>query len=307
MHGMKRSISNIQFLATLVMVAIILSSSRLYAKTINDLPAVIEKATGGNADSQSDLVDFYFNNERNYQEATKWCNALLNNNSAKDSGKEFAYRILGLCAMYGHGREKSIPAAIELFKKGAKYNKKYSCSILGDIYAKELKDSVQSIKWYKLAAEDGNKGVANFLGRLFENGYESKSNTTKIYWPGITRDISEACHFYMIYIKSMGYWTDCPANANLLYKLGSWYFKGESNLSQNYDRAYNLFNEALEMNEISEESKKLTQEEEGDILWNLSICYRFGRGVEKDELIARRYVKKAAEKGNKDAISLLAQ
>ena len=106
----------------------------------------------------------------------------------------------------------------------------------------------------------------------------------------------------------MGYpWADCPANANLLYKLGSWYFKGESNLSQNYDRAYNLFNEALEMNERSEESKKLTQEEEGDILWNLSICYRFGRGVEKDELIARRYVKKAAEKGNKDAISLLAQ
>lgn len=283
-----------------------LCSLATYSKEIANLPLAIEKASNGESSYQSNLVDYYYNTSKNYAEAIKWCNVLVNNSSARETEKEYANRILGYCAYEGTGRNKSIEDAIRYWEQGVQL-KGGSCALsLARLYAKEMNDSVESIKWYQKSAELENKTAANFLAQLYETGYITGSNGTKIYYPNIGKDISKAAKYYEIYINKMGYsWSGVPTNSKLLYKLANWYYTGEENIERNYSKAFNYFNEAIERNERSTEEYKLTPTEEGNALWRISVCYRFGRGVEKDELIARRYVKRAAEKGNENAIALL--
>jgi len=289
-----------------VIVAIIIFPIQGVSKEIANLPLTIEKASKGESSAQSNLVDYYYNTAKNYSEAIHWCNILIENADAKEHYKEYANRILGYCAYEGTGMNKSLDNAIRYWNQGVRL-KGGSCALsLARIYAKELRDSVESIKWYQKSAELENKTAANFLAQLYEMGYVLRSNDKKIYYPNIRRDIAQAAKFYEVYIKNMGYkWSGVPTNSKLLYKLAQWYYTGEENLERNYSKAFNYFNRAIESNENSNTEYKLTSSEEGNALWCISVCYRFGRGVEKDELIARRYVKRAAEKGNENAIALL--
>lgn len=286
--------------------AICLSPLYGQSKEIDKLQQTIEKASRGESSYQSDLVDYYYNTAKNYSEAIKWCNVLIANQNAKDNNKEYANRILGNCAFKGTGMEKSIDNAITYWKRGVEY-KGGACALsLARVYASQLKDSIESIKWYKHAADLENKTAAYYLAQLYENGYIMTQNGIKIYYPNIDKDIYQASKYYDIYINHMGYnWSGVPTNSKLLYKLAMWHYTGEGGLVKNYARAIDLLNTAVESNVNCKEEYKLSSEDEGNALWYISICYRFGRGVEKDELIARRYVKRAADKGNVNAKSLL--
>lgn len=306
MLGMKIKIIDLVQIAKILIIAILMFPIQGLSKEISNLPLAIEKASNGESSYQSDLVDYYYNTSKNYTEAIKWCNVLVDNSSARESEKEYANRILGYCAYEGTGRNKSIEDAIRYWEQGVKL-KGGSCALsLARIYAKDLRDSIESIKWYQKSAELENKTAAFFLAQLYETGYVKAANDKNIYYPNISKDISQAAKYYEIYIKKMGYsWSGVPTNPILLYKLANWYYTGEENLERNYSKAFNYFNRAIESNENSKADYKLTPKEEGNALWCISVCYRFGRGVEKDELIARRYVKRAAEKGNENAIALI--
>lgn len=286
-------------------IIISLCSFVAHSKEIPNLPLAIEKASNGESSYQSDLVDYYYNTSKNYAEAIKWCNILVENQGAQEYEKEYANRILGYCAYEGAGMKKSTEDAIKYWTQGVRF-KGGSCALsLARLYEKEMRDSVESIKWYQTSAELENKTAAYFLAQLYESGYVLRSNK-KVYYPNVTTDIAQAAKFYEVYIKNMGYkWSGVPTNPKLLYKLAQWYYIGYENLERNYSKAFNYFNRAIESNENSDTEYKLTSSEEGDALWCISVCYRFGRGVEKDELIARRIVKRAAEKGNENAITLL--
>jgi len=308
MLGMKIRMNNVMRIATTTILILVICIYPLNGQTkdIANLPMAIERALAGECSYQSDLISYYYNTKKNYVEAIKWCNILMENPSAKDYHKEYANRILGYCALDGTGMDKSIEIAITYLKRGVEY-KGGSCALsLGRIFASQLNDSIASIKWYKKAAELENKTAAYYLGSLYEKGFVIESNNNQIYYPNVVKDISQALKFYEIYIKNMGYkWSGVPTNSKLLYKLAHWYYAGEGNIEKNYTKAFNYFNSAIECNENSQDSYKLSSEEEGNALWLISICYRFGRGIEKDELTARRYVKRAAEKGNEKAIALL--
>lgn len=303
-HGVNVRKNNVMRIAMIIIIGA--CSLTLHSKEIKDLPLAIEKASKGESSYQSNLIDYYYNTTKNYTEAVKWCNILIENQNARESEKEYANRILGYCAYEGTGVKKSNEDAIKYWKEGVKF-KGASCALsLARLYAKELRDSIESINWYQTSAELGNKTAAYFLSQLYESGYVSKANDKRIIYPGVIKDISQSAKYYEIYIKNMGYnWSGVPTNSKLLYKLAQWHYKGEGNLKRDYSKAISYFNMAIESNENSREEFKLTTSEEGDALWCISVCYRFGRGVEKDELIARRYVKRAAEKGNEHAISLL--
>lgn len=304
--GMKIKIIDSVQIAIFVIIAVFIYPIHVASKEIANLSLAIEKAKKGESSSQSDLVDYYYNTAKNYSEAIYWCNILIENKEAKEHSKEYANRILGYCAYEGKGLNKSNEDAIKYWKEGFRF-KGGSCALsLARLYAKELRDSVESISWYQKSAELENKTAAYFLAQLYEVGYISKTDDKRIFYPGVSKDISQSAKYFEIYIKNMGYnWSGVPTNSKLLYKLAQWYYEGVENLERNYSKAFYYFNRAIESNENSKEEFKLTTLEEGDALWCISVCYRFGRGVEKDELIARRYVKRAAEKGNEHAVSLL--
>lgn len=303
-HGMNTRINNLFRISIIIISGV--CSLAVHSREVSNLPLTIEKASKGESSCQSDLVDYYYHTSHDYIEAIKWCRILIENQSARESEKEYASRILGYCAYKGNGLTKSIDDAIRYWKQGAQLKGGLSALSLARIYEKELRDSVESIKWYVRSAELENKTAAYFLARLYENGYVSEANDIRIYYPNICKDISRSTKYYEIYIKNMGYgWSGVPTDSKLLYKLAQWHYTGEGNLERDYSKAFNYFNRAIETNEDSKDEYRLSSTEEGNALWCISVCYRFGRGVEKDELIARRYVKRAAEKGNENAISIL--
>lgn len=77
------------------------------------------------------------------------------------------------------------------------------------------------------------------------------------------------------------------------YRLGCDLYEGKL-VPRNYTRAVNLLEQALHGQSITEDVK-------GDIYRKLSICYRFGRGVEANEELANEYNRMAANFGEPNA------
>lgn len=77
------------------------------------------------------------------------------------------------------------------------------------------------------------------------------------------------------------------------YRLGCDLYEG-SLIDRNYSEAIDLLKKALHDKYIIDEIK-------GDICRKLSICYRFGRGVEANEQQAEKYSQQAAEYGEPNA------
>lgn len=273
------------------------------AKDIADLDGTLKEAHAGNASSQSNLINYYYNTKKDYPQAIYWSKIIIANPNAKESNKEYGCRILGICSLYGKGVEKSVVSAIKYFKEGVNYKGNESAHYLAVLNERELKDSLEAIQWYKKAAELKNEDSALFLGSLYENGYYEKTDHTKVFYPGVKRDIKESAKYYDIYINeiSLGYKLK-SLNPKIIYKLGLWYYDGEGNLKRDYSKAAPLLLDAIDSCEKAPEKNRLSDEEKGKAYWLVSVCYRFGRGVEKDELIARRYTKLAAELGNENAL-----
>lgn len=80
------------------------------------------------------------------------------------------------------------------------------------------------------------------------------------------------------------------------YQMGIYYYSGEF-ISRDYEKAVEYFKKALD-------SKYLLNDAKGDICKRLSVCYRFGRGVKANEVLADEYTRMGASFGNPDATKI---
>lgn len=268
---------------------------------------LVQFAANEDRQAQLDLIDIYYNTENNYIEAIKWCELLIKNPNATDSDKGYAYLILGLCAKSGKGMQKSDLSNFLYWEAGANYNEDRCALYLANRFLKE-KDTVNALRWYEKAADLKNVDATYFLGELYETGAAITPDRTDT---ALLRqdllDKLKAKKYYEDYLKITLKKDKLKENhrSKVYYKLAHWYYSGESNIERIYTLAYDYFYKAIKENEKCKDENKLSAEEEGDALWHLSICYRFGRGVEKDDVKAQYYAKQAAEKGNEKAIAIL--
>lgn len=304
MHGMNTTTAK---LILLIFVGLFWSfSTNANAKEIADLDSEIEKARNGNSHAQSNLIDYYYNTKRDYPQTVNWCNVILNNSNAIEIEREYGARILGVCYLNGTGVDRSIDKAINTLKLGADVKKGRCALLLAKIYRDELNDYKVALNWYKKSADLENTDAALFLGKLYEDGFYNGNKNEKLQFPNVTQDLNLAANYYRKYLSKTGVntWHE-PLNPPLAYKVGTWYYNGDGNIEIDYPTACYFLEEAVKSDDEERVSKRLTDEEKGNAFWLLSVCYRFGRGVNADELKARRYVKRAAELGNPKALKTL--
>jgi len=77
-------------------------------------------------------------------------------------------------------------------------------------------------------------------------------------------------------------------NASVQTELGMAYYNGTIGDKPNYEKAVKHFRKAAELGNAKAQN-------------NLAVCYKFGRGVEQDDVEAVKWFRKAAEQGNEIA------
>lgn len=138
---------------------------------------------------------------------------------------------------------------------------------LGDMYLKR-KNYTETVKWYRMAAEQGDETVQNDLGVIFAKGQ------------GVTQDYAEALKWYRMAAEK--------GNAVAMNNIGAMYENGLG-VPQNYTEALKWFHMA------AEKGNALAQ-------FNIGLMHRFGRGVPPNYAEAAKWYRLAAEQGQADAI-----
>ena len=141
-------------------------------------------------------------------------------------------------------------AAAEQFKKGQEYYKK--------------KDYAEAVKWYRLAAKQGNAYAQSRLGRCYYDG------------KGVTQDYEESVKWFRQAAEQ--------GNAFAQRNLGYCYHNGLG-VIKDYDEAVKWYRLAAEQGEASAQN-------------SLGLCYQKGHGVTKDFDEAVKWYRLAAEQGD---------
>lgn len=296
MHGMKKNTNKLIY-SIAVIIAVLICPKALSCNTTDQT----EEANV--LEYPREYVEYYYASQ-NFIEAIKWCNIIINEgpNDYKNRNKNYAYSILGLCAYNGLGMSKSVDDAIAYWEKGTHYVGGISYRLLAEHYYRSGNEE-KAFNLYKRAAKSGDVEAALIVAQAYD-GHSTNYEGLNMSFSNIKNDVEQAAEYYNLYINNSKLpWV--TFNCSVLYKLGMWNYTGNELFSQDYSRALDLFVFSITHNNSTHNECKLSFEEEGNAFWNISVCYRFGRGVEKDELKARRYVKKAAEKGNTNAINIL--
>lgn len=134
-------------------------------------------------------------------------------------------------------------------------------------------DMARAFEFILRAADNGNTDAMNMLGEMYKDGI------------GIKQDYATA--FNILSKKTLR--SDYRANATLAYML----YKGLG-CKQNYAAAYDLF---------------ITEAEYGNTscMYYVGLCLRNGYGVPQNIKEATKWLKKSADKGDKQSISELAE
>lgn len=128
-----------------------------------------------------------------------------------------------------------------------------------------LADMSEALKWYKLAAEDGHRPLAEFrIGSIYYDGR------------GVETDKHEALRWYTLAAQHGG--LDARA------KVGHMYFRGDG-VAENWSEAFKW----LEL--LAEKGDASAQQALGDM-------YRLGQGVELSEAEAIKWYRLAADQGS---------
>ena len=196
-------------------------------------------------------------------------------------------------------------------KQAEKYFNRGICYYYGRGVEKSLKAAV---RYYTLAAEQGNADAQLNLGWCYERGewsYERGEGVEKdlnkaVYWYTKAAEQGQAqaqhnlglCYAYgqgvEIDQKKAVYWYTKAAeqgHAGSQNNLGLCYKKGEG-VEKDLKKAVYLFTKAAEQGEVNAQ-------------FNLGVCYYHGEGAEKDLNKAVEWYEKAAEMGYRDAKSCL--
>ena len=188
-----------------------------------------------------------------------------------------------------------------------KYKPKVSASeahTTGDNYFYGRNGKIQSyteaVKWYRIAAEQGDAGGQNDLAYCYKQGY------------GVIQSYTEAVKWYHKAAEQ--------GNAPAQYGLGCCYEKGKG-VSQSYTDAVNWFRKAAEQDYAAAQNnlgfcyyngngviqsyteavkwyRKAAEQGVAGGQYNLGFCYENGKGVTKNKIEAVRWYRKAAEQGH---------
>lgn len=304
------------------------------AQTGFSLDESLEKAIKEDDHEQANLADYYLRN-KDYSEAVKWFNTILDNSKAGLNHRGYAYYGLGYMYRHGLGQlEKSIPKALELWRMGDKCMYP-SCAVeIMNYYLNKDgepidKDSVQ--KWTIRAANLKDEDACYIAGNLFEKGtytlyYKGGSNKEKKQFVYIIDkkdiDFSKAYRYYYNFaiFPFMDGTRRLPIvfRPQTLFKLACWNYKGKGSIHINYETAVWILTELLvgcefnssdntflyEGNEslkLDYREKPLSDDQWGEVYWDLATCYWFGRGIAKNPFLGERYAIMAANKGNTKA------
>jgi TPR repeat protein len=134
-------------------------------------------------------------------------------------------------------------------------------------------DMARAFEFILRAADNGNADAMNMLGEMYKDGI------------GIKQDYTTA--FNILSKKTLR--SDYRANATLAYML----YKGLG-CKQNYAAAYDLFINEAEYGNTS-------------CMYYVGLCLRNGYGVPQNIKEATKWLKKSADKGDKQSISELAE
>ena len=231
----------------------------------NSFEVLLQKAQSGDAESQKNLGDCYFNGdgvEQSFEEAVKWYE--------KAAEQGLAEAQINLAEAYffgGCGLEENKEKACECIMKAAEQGDAEAQYIIGRFFMNGIvleKNDESAFYWNSKAAEQGQPDAQNEVGEAYRSGY------------GVEQNYEEA----MKWFRKAAEQGHAGGQSNLAYC----YFQGNGVL-QDYSTAIHWSRKAAEQK--SPEAQNL-----------LGKCYLEGWGVEQDKSIAFEWYKKSADQGN---------
>ena len=129
------------------------------------------------------------------------------------------------------------------------------------------KNAKEAVRYFSLAAKEGNSWAEYRLGQCYENGF------------GVKKSSKDAYQYY--------YFAALKGEEKAQAKVGYYYFNGIA-VEKNLTEAIKFFRLAADQGNASAQ-------------YNLGLCYLNGKGVKKDSKKAVEYFQISAEQGNKSA------
>ena len=193
---------------------------------------------------------------------------LLARANAGDANSQY---LVAFAYQNGVGVPKDLVRAAKWYRKAAESGNRRSMEILGTLYELGLgglpKDDVQAVNWYQKAAQAGDAFGMNSLGSKYEHGQG-----------GLPRDDAQAVVWYRKAAEA--------GNKNGMSNLGTMYATGRGGLPRDDVQAVDWYQKAAEAGDASG-------------MRNLGIMYEYGRGgLSKDDAQAVDWYRKAAEAGD---------
>lgn len=244
-------------------------------------------------------------NKGNLEAGIKWIQ------NAAEMGNAKAQFYLGSFYYVGDGVTKDVHEAEKWIRKAAEQGDMEAQYYLGIMYYNGdsvEKDDVMAAKWFQKSAEQGNLYAQYDLGRLYYAGY------------GVPKDYAEAAKWYRK-AALQGY-------SLAQFKLGEMYRQGDIESTEYSDSVteavYWLNKAALMGNDDAQNSlglicemiyftypqamewyRKAAEQDNAAACRNLGSMYLWGTGIEKDNLEAAKWLKKAADLGDEIAVDYL--
>jgi TPR repeat protein len=195
-----------------------------------------------------------------------------------NAGDATSQYLVAFAYQNGVGVPKDLAQAAKWYRKAAEAGNRRSMQILGTLYERGLgglpKDDVQAVSWYRKAAEAGNAHGMGMLGSMYEAGQG-----------GLAKDDAQAVNWYRKAAEA--------GDATGMLFLGDMYLDGRGGLAKDDAQAEIWWRKAAEAGS-------------GLGMEKLGSMYAVGRGgLEKDDVQALSWFRKAAEAGDASGMTML--
>lgn len=244
-----------------------LYKSRNYSEA---LPHVLDAVNKDNEKAQLLLGCFYFNGEGVNKDLST---AYMYFKKSADKGNARAQFNVAQCLLHGQGTTSNPSAAVQYYEK-IKDEFSSATSILGNCYALGIgvgQDYDEAKKLFKKASEAQDKDGSYGLAYCYFNGFGVKQNNKKAYE-------------YYQKAASLG-------SSSAIAMLGYLYYTGKGGKKDD-NQAFLCFKRAAEMGLPSAQAM-------------LGICYYNGVGVDVNVDMAKDWLNKAKDAGNRNALEVL--
>ena len=270
------------------------------------------------AQAQRNLGLMYFKGRgvaKNYEEAVKWCH------NAAEHGDEIAQCFLGLMYADGKGVAKNDVEAVKWYRKAVEQGDQDAQFNLALMYENGRgvdKDEVLAAEWYRKSAEQGYAKAQFNLAWRYANGLGVEKNDElavewycksaehgyvdaqyKLGWMyengrGVEKDYALAAEWYRK-AAEQGH-ADAQNNLGCMYASGCGVDKSDAKSVELYSMAAEKGNQFAHFN-----LEVVAERGDASAQFCLGHMYETGLGVEKDDVKAVEWYRKAAEQGHAKA------